>query len=469
MIILAAGDGKRMKSGLPKVLHPIGGKPMLARIIDTAMHLKPKNIHIVCGIHTETIQNHLKEYLKDYSTQGCSIHWVYQEKPLGTGHAVKCVLPFLKTNSTLDTHKSDTQVLVLFGDVPLISAKTLQTLQEKTIGHPLGLLSVNMPNPFGFGRVVRDASGKILEIIEEKDANAEQKAIQEIFPGMLLSTIEALTRWLPALNCQNAQQEYYLTDIIRMAAKEGHSIISTQVLDLYEVQGVNDRVQLIMLERVYQESLAKEWLLKGVNIMDPKRIDIRGNFECGQDTYIDINVVLEGTNRIGKNCSIGPNCVIKNSTLADNVVIHANSVLDGAVIASDCEIGPFARLRPETILDTHVKVGNFVEIKKTHIRAHSKANHLSYLGDALIGEKVNIGAGTITCNYDGVNKHQTIIEDGAFIGSDTQLVAPVRVGKNATIGAGATIRKNVPDNYLALNDSRQKIIAGWQRPVKKEK
>lgn len=459
IIILAAGDGKRMKSAWPKVLHPIGGKPMLAHVIDTAMQLKPLNIHVVCGIHTEIIQNHLKEYLKDYP-----IHWVYQEKPLGTGHAVKCVLPFLKPDLKLDT-----QVLVLFGDVPLISAKTLKALQEKTMGHSLGLLSVNMPNPFGFGRVVRDASEEILEIIEEKDANTEQRAIQEIFTGILLSTTEALARWLPKLTCQNVQQEYYLTDIIRMASQEGHSVISTQTSDLYEVQGVNDRVQLITLERIYQESLAKEWLLKGVNIMDSKRIDIRGNFECGQDTCIDINVVFEGNNNLGRNCSIGPNCIIKNSILADNVVIHANSVLDGAVIASDCEIGPFARLRPETILDTHVKVGNFVEIKKTHISAYSKANHLSYLGDATIGEKVNIGAGTITCNYDGVNKHQTIIEEGAFIGSDTQLVAPVRVGKNATIGAGSTIRKNVPDNHLALNDSRQKIIAGWQRPVKKEK
>ncbi len=466
IVILAAGDGKRMKSALPKVVHSIGGKPMLMRVIETAMQLQPKKIHVVCGIHTEVIQNKLKDYLQDSLVKNNLmpdlIHWVYQEKPLGTGHAVQCALPFIDAKS---------QVLVLFGDVPLINIKTLEALCEKAkiINSALSILSVNRPDSFGFGRVIREPSGKIQAIIEEKDATPEQKLIQEIFPGILLAQAEALGRWLPALKSNNAQGEYYLTDIIRMAALENLEITSSPVTNLAEIQGVNDRVQLIELERYYQESLAKHWLLQGVNMMDYKRVDIRGDFECGQDTIIDVNVVFEGNNIIGKNCYIGPNCVIKNSHLANNVMIKANSMLDGVIAGEACEIGPFSRLRPETVLAEQVKIGNFVEIKKTQIAAHSKASHLTYLGDAIIGENVNIGAGTITCNYDGVNKHQTIIEDGAFIGSDSQLIAPVRVGKNATIGAGSTIRRDAPADQLTLGDMRQKTIPGWKRPVKKEK
>lgn len=455
VIILAAGNGKRMLSDYPKVLHSIGGKPMLARVIETAQALSPKKIHVVCGIHTEQIKQGLGQ---DYSVCS-SINWVYQDKPLGTGHAVKCVLSFLDASS---------QVLVLFGDVPLINPETLMNLREKTADHVLGLLLVNHPNPFGFGRVLRDPSGNIIKIREEKDASLEEKAIHEIFPGILLAKSEALARWLPQLTCNNAQQEYYLTDIIGMAVSEGLSIAHTRTTYLPEVQGVNDRVQLMALERIYQESLAHKWLLNGVGIADPKRFDVRGDFLCGQDTFIDVNVVFEGNNIIGKNCMIGPDCVIKNSVIADNVKIYAHSILDDVHVASGCEIGPFARVRPETILKENVKIGNFVEVKKTTIGVNSKASHLTYLGDALIGENVNIGAGTITCNYDGVNKHQTMIEDGAFIGSDTQLVAPVRVGKNATIGAGATIRKNVPDEYLSLNAITQKMVSGWKRPKKKD-
>lgn len=452
IIILAAGDGKRMKSDLPKVLHPIGGKPMLARVIETAMQLAPKKIHIVCGVHSEKIQKDLAPFIT------FPLHWVYQEKPLGTGHAVQTALPFLNSAS---------QVLVLFGDVPLISAQTLQNLQKATLNHALGLLCVNMPNPFGFGRVLRDNDQKIIGIIEEKDANDTQKKITEIFPGILLSTVEALTRWLKQLRCDNAQGEYYLTDIVAMAAAEGLSVPSVHTANISEVQGINDRWQLATLERIYQENLAKIWLLEGIQIMDPKRIDIRGEFTCGQDTVIDVNVVFKGNNSLGKNCYIGPNCLIKNCVIQDNVIIQANSILDGAEIAAHCEIGPYARLRPGTVLEEYVKVGNFVEVKKTHIGANSKANHLSYLGDAIIGKRVNIGAGTITCNYDGVNKFQTIIEDGAFIGSDTQLIAPVRIGKNATIGAGATIRKDAPAEQLTLSDVRQKSLPGWKRPVRK--
>ena len=452
VIILAAGDGKRMKSCLPKVLHSIGGKPMLAHVIETASTLNPKSIHIVCGIHTEKIQKGLENYITT------PVHWVYQEKPLGTGHAVQTALPFLDKTSP---------VLILFGDGPLISAETLRHLQKITENHPLGLLLVNMLNPFGLGRVLRDNTGKILGIIEEKDANKTQKNITEIFPGILLSHVEKLTDWLKKLNCNNAQGEYYLTDIVAMAANEGISVLSIHAPTLFEVQGINDRAQLATLERIYQENLAHKWLLNGVQIMDPKRIDIRGEFSCGEDTVIDVNVIFEGKNIIGKNCYIGPNCVIKNSIIADNVIIQALSVLDGAQIASHCEVGPYARLRPGTELKENAKVGNFVEVKKTQIGSHSKANHLSYLGDAIIGEHVNIGAGTITCNYDGINKHQTIIEDGAFIGSDTQLVAPVRIGKNATIGAGATIRKDAPTEQLTLSDVRQKTIPGWKRPTRK--
>ncbi len=454
VVILAAGDGKRMKSCLPKVLHSIGGKSMLAHVIETAAQLAPEKIHVVCGTHSERVRAHLEKLIS------VPLNWVYQEKPLGTGHAVQCALPFVKSTN---------QVLVLFGDVPLISVETLQHLQKKTGDEALGLLCVNMPNPTGFGRVLRDNMEEITGIIEEKDADDNQKKITEIFPGILLASAEALTCWLKNLNCDNAQGEYYLTDIVSMAAKEERKISSACTTQISEVQGINDRLQLITLERVYQENLARNLLLQGVQVMDPKRIDIRGELICGQDTIIDVNTIFEGKNRIGKNCLIGPNCVIKDSIIKDNVTIKANSVLEGVQIASHCEIGPYARLRPGTILEESVKVGNFVEVKKTHIGSNSKASHLSYLGDATIGEDVNIGAGTITCNYDGVNKHQTIIEDGAFIGSDTQLVAPVRVGKNATIGAGATIRKDAPAEQLTLIDCRQRSITGWKRPLSDQK
>lgn len=451
IIVLAAGEGKRMKSNLPKVLHEIGGKPMLMRVIETAMQLNPKKIHVVCGVHTDTIQRGLQHYLTEESNS--LIQWVYQDKPLGTGHAVKCVLPYLEPESS---------VLVLFGDVPLITVETLQRLEKET--QSLGLLLVKRPDPFGFGRIIRDSSGKILAIVEEKDATSEQKEIQEIFPGTLLSSTESLNRWLPKLTAKNAQGEYYLTDIIHMAVLENLAVQSVYTENLSEVQGINNRQELIMLERIYQEKLAQCWLLNGVNIMDPKRIDIRGEFQCGQDTLIDVNVVFEGNNKIGKNCIIEPNCVIKNSDLADNVTVHANSVLEGVCVAEYAEIGPFARLRPGSILGEYSKVGNFVEMKKTQLGARSKAGHLSYLGDAFIGEDVNIGAGTITCNYDGVNKHETIIEDGAFIGSGTQLVAPISVGRKATIGAGTTLRRNAPAEQLTLSDVRQKVVSNWKRP-----
>lgn len=453
IVILAAGDGKRMKSSLPKVLHPIAGKPMLARIIETALILNPKKVHIVCGAHTERIQTEIGKWID------APLHWIFQEKPLGTGHAVQCALTSIA---------EDSQVLVLFGDVPLISSETLLRLKDTTAEHSLGLLLINMPDPFGFGRVQRDDYGNILSIVEEKDTNETQKKIMEIFSGILLSSASALNTWLKDLKCENAQQEYYLTDIVDMAAREGYFVASIHAPHLFEVQGVNNRIQLATLERIYQENLAHNLLLKGVQIIDPQRIDIRGEFSCDEDTIIDINVIFEGKNTIGKNCYIGPGCIIKDSIIADNVIIQAHSIIDSAQIYSHTEVGPYARLRPGTVLKENVKVGNFVEVKKTVIGSRSKANHLSYLGDAVIGEHVNIGAGTITCNYDGVNKYQTIIEDGAFIGSDTQLVAPIRVGKNATVGAGATLRKDAPAEQLTLNDVKQKSLAGWKRPSKKK-
>jgi len=449
VVILAAGDGKRMQSDLPKVLHPVGGEPMLKRVIATAKALKPEAVHVVYGMQSEKLHQVLDEL---------AVNKVLQEKPLGTGHAVASALPFLKPES---------RVLVLFGDVPLIRSGTLKRLIEETIGDSLGLLCVKVPDPAGFGRVVRNKEGQVKMIVEEKDADLEIKKIEEIFSGILLTTTEALKKWLPQLDTNNAQQEYYLTRIVDFAVNDEKAVVTVEPDDIFEVQGVNNRLQLIDLERIYQENQAKSWMLQGISIMDPKRFDVRGTWSCGRDTIIDVNVVLEGNGRIGTQCKIGSHCVIKNCEIGDNVVIHSHTILDGARVESGCEVGPFARIRPGTVLKSQVKVGNFVEIKKSQIGIQSKVNHLSYIGDASIGEGVNIGAGTITCNYDGANKHETIIEDGAFIGSDTQLVAPVKVGKNATIGAGSTIRKDAPADQLTLNEVRQKSIAGWKRPRKK--
>lgn len=450
-IILAAGKGTRMRSQLPKVLHKIGHKPLLLHVYDLSHELKNNTVHIVIGHGAELVKQQLSDL---------PVNWIEQLEQLGTGHAVQQVS---------DKIDDDTTVLILYGDVPLLKVETLQNLLAQVTPKTLVLLTVNLANPTGYGRIVRDNLGKVQKIVEEKDANETEKQIAEGNTGILAVQGKALKKWLSQLGNNNAQGEYYLTDIIALAVADGFEIATSAAQTEDEVLGVNDKLQLAHLERVYQLQQAQNLMCQGVTLRDPNRFDLRGSLEVGQDVEIDINVIFEGENRIGDNVKIGANCSIKNATIGDNVIILANCVIENAEIGTNSRIGPFARLRPETVLATNTHIGNFVEIKKSHIGQGSKVNHLSYIGDSLVGKKVNIGAGTITCNYDGVNKFQTIIEDGAFIGSDTQLVAPVTVGKNATIGAGSTITKDTPDEQLTLSRSKQLSVPHWQRPVKKEK
>lgn len=450
-IILAAGKGTRMCSQLPKVLHSIGDKPLLRHVYDLSAGLKNNTIHVVIGHGAACVRQTLVKL---------PVNWIEQTQQLGTGHAVQQVN---------DKIGDDTTVLILYGDVPLLKAETLQTLLSQVAPKTLALLTVNLANSTGYGRIVRDNSGKVLRIVEEKDATETEKKIVEGNTGILAVQGKALKKWLAQLNNNNVQGEYYLTDIIALAVADGFEIATSSPTNEDEVLGVNDKIQLAHLERVYQFQQAQNLMRQGVTLRDPMRFDLRGNLDVGQDVEIDVNVIFEGENRIGHNVKIGANCSIKNATIEDGVVILPNCVIENAVVGANSRIGPFARLRPETVLATDTHIGNFVEIKKSVIGQGSKINHLSYVGDSLVGKKVNIGAGTITCNYDGVNKFQTIIEDGAFIGSDTQLVAPVTVGKNATIGAGSTITKDAPDEQLTLSRSKQISLAGWQRPVKKEK
>lgn len=453
IVILAAGQGKRMFSALPKVLHPIGGKAMLAHVIECAQQLEPAQIHIVVGHEHERIMQALNHY---------AVNWVTQTEQLGTGHAVMQVLPHIPDDAT---------VLILSGDVPLIKPSTLQKLLDRAKSEAytngqLGLLLATLANPFGLGRIKRNETQQICAIIEEKDATETERQIQEIYSGICCARAVDLQRWLPQLQCNNAQNEYYLTSIISLAVADKTPIYSLTITEDSEILGVNNRLQLQQLERLWQKREAEKLMLAGTTIADAARIDIRGELHCGRDVFIDINTVFQGTVLLGDHCSIGANCVLTNVTLGENCHILPNSHLDNCILESHCEIGPFARLRPGTRLAHGCKVGNFVEMKNTSMGPSSKANHLSYLGDALIGAHVNVGAGTITCNYDGANKHQTIIEDGVHIGSDTQLVAPVTIGKNATIGAGSTIRKNVPADELTLTISTQKTVSGWKRKEK---
>jgi bifunctional UDP-N-acetylglucosamine pyrophosphorylase/glucosamine-1-phosphate N-acetyltransferase len=455
IIILAAGQGKRMYSQTPKVLHQIAGKSMLARVVETAQQLNPDAIHVIYGHGGEQIKNSLPDL---------PVHWVHQAEQLGTGHAVMQALPHLP---------SQAQVLVLSADVPLIQAKTLQALIEcgkiaNNQRSALTLLVAHLDNPKGLGRILRNSQGEICSIVEEKDANEQEKSIKEIYSGICCVNAADLELWLPQLSNKNAQGEYYLTEIIALAVKNQTPITSLTVDDPCEVQGVNNRLQLQQLERVWQQKKAEYLLENGVMLADAKRFDLRGELVCGKDVFIDINCIFTGKVTLGDGCIIGPNCTLTDVTLGSGCEIYANSVLEGCHIADNCHIGPFARLRTGTQLAANCKIGNFVETKKAVFGEDSKASHLSYLGDVHLGKKVNVGAGTITCNYDGVNKHQTIIEDGVFIGSDTQLVAPVTVGANATIGAGSTIRRDVPADELTLTESKQKTLFGWKRPVKKE-
>lgn len=446
VIILAAGQGKRMQSTLPKVLHALAGKSLLAHVVDTvsglAEHPKPKVVYGHEGDQLLKALSHL------------TVDWVLQEQQAGTGHAVMQALPHIDEAAG---------VLILCGDVPLITRATLEKLIASTASGGMGLLTANLHNPFGYGRIKRDTSGEVIAIVEERDATDAERAIHEINTGIYYVPAAYLKRWLPQIKNHNHQGELYLTDIIGFAVSEKVSIHTVQPASLHEISGVNDRVQLATLERDYQREQAKMFMRAGVTLLDPERFDVRGEVQVGKDTIIDINVILEGNTRIGERCLIGPNCVIRDCVIADEVVIKANSVLEGATIASEAVIGPFSRLRPDTVLAEKVHVGNFVEVKKTTVGVGSKISHLSYVGDAIVGAKVNIGAGTITCNYDGVHKHQTHIGDGAFIGSSTQLVAPVKVGEGATIGAGSTITEDAPANQLTLSRAPQKTIEGWQR------
>lgn len=448
IVILAAGKGTRMHSDKPKVLHAIAGKAMLQHVVDVAANLKPSKTVVVYGHGGETVPKALVD---------SNALFVLQEPQLGTGHAVQQALPQLNDDSVS---------LVLYGDVPLIQQDTL----EKILAHKdsLTLLTQNLADPKGYGRIVRDQSGKVSCIIEEKDASSEQRQIQEINTGILAAPTGLLREWLGKLRNENAQGEYYLTDIVAMAVAQSVVIQTVQPTHAWEVMGINSKVQLAQLERIWQLELADRLMKQGVTLADPARLDIRGELICERDVEIDVGCIFEGKVQLGNGVKVGAYSVVRNTRIASSTHIAPYSHIDQAEIGDRCHIGPFARIRPGSKLQNDVHIGNFVEIKNSDIASSSKANHLSYIGDATVGSRVNIGAGTITCNYDGANKFRTVIEDDAFIGSDTQLVAPVTVGRGATIGAGSTITKDTPSGELTLSRAKQISVPGWQRPIKKK-
>ncbi|MCD6047276.1 MAG: glmU [Gammaproteobacteria bacterium] len=450
IVILAAGAGTRMRSSLSKVLHPLMDKPMLQHVIDTAKQLQPKDIWLIYG--------HQGEQLKA-CIQDPQLHWIEQAERLGTGHALQVLYP-----SLIQQAKPQDKVLIISADSPALSVATLQQLIQAANQYPLVLLNIYLNDPTGFGRIVRNAKSEITHIVEHKDTDEEQVNIKEIYSGIMLARVEVLSTCLKKLTNNNSQKEYYLTQLIELCFAENFSIGSVLLQESFEARGINDRLQLAEMERYMQRQAAQALMLKGVTIKDPARFDVRGNIQAEQDITIDINCLFEGNIQIGTGTTIGANCVLKNCRIGKNVTIHPFTMIDDADIADNAIVGPFARLRPGTVLEESVHIGNFVEVKKSRIGKKSKANHLSYIGDASIGENVNIGAGTITCNYDGVNKHQTIIKDGAFIGSNTALVAPVEIGENATIGAGSTINKNAPAEKLSLARTKQMTIDAWKRP-----
>ena len=451
IVILAAGQGTRMKSALPKVVHPIGAKPLLGHVVATARSLDAQRIHVVYGHGGDRVRAVINDpYL----------HWVEQRQQLGTGNAV---------SQAIDHIDNTAAVLVLYGDVPLTTRETLKPLVASANSGELGLLTAILPDPHGYGRIVRNTDNGIERIVEQKDASEAERAIREINSGMMALPARHLKKWLGQLKNNNAQGEYYLTDIIAMAVADGVRVNGVIARDNDEILGVNDRVQLAHLERVYQKRCAEQLMRNGVTISDPSRLDIRGEVITGQDVMLDIGVILQGTVKLGNRVTVGAHCVLKDVEIGDDVEILPMSHVDGAVIHAGAHAGPFARIRPGTILSEAAHVGNFVEIKNSQVGSGSKINHLSYVGDTTMGRDVNIGAGTITCNYDGAYKHRTVIGDRVFVGSDTQLVAPVTVEDGATIGAGSTITKDAPAEELTLSRSKQVTINGWKRPTKPSK
>ncbi len=449
VVILAAGQGKRMYSNLPKVLHPLAGKALLRHVVDTARQLQPENLVVVYGHGGEVVRQ---------SIDAAGLAWALQSPQLGTGHALAQALPFI--DERLPT-------LVLYGDVPLVQASTLQHLLHQA-ADGLGLLTVRLANPQGYGRIVREATGGVLGIVEEKDATPGQRAIDEVNTGIMVLPGGRLAEWLTRLSNDNAQGEYYLTDVVARAVTAGVPVRSAHPEGAWEVQGINNKAQLAELERIYQQRQAVALMNQGVRLADPDRIDVRGTLECGRDVSIDVGCIFEGHVRLAEAVEIGPYCVIREADIAAGARIAAFTHIDKAQVGPDAVVGPYARLRPGTSLAAGVHVGNFVEVKNSQIGPGSKANHLAYVGDADVGARVNIGAGTITCNYDGANKFRTVIEDDVFIGSDTQLVAPVRVGQGATLGAGTTLTRDAPPNALTVSRVRQTSLLNWKRPEKKK-
>lgn len=449
VVILAAGKGTRMYSDLPKVLHNIAGKPMVKHVIDTAKQLKAENIHLIYGHGGELLQSRLKDE---------PVNWVLQAEQLGTGHAMQQAAPFFA---------DDENIVMLYGDAPLITKETLEKLIEAKTEGGIGLLTVVLDNPTGYGRIIRE-NGSVVGIVEQKDANPEQLKIQEINTGVMVASGASFKKWLAQLDNNNAQGEYYITDVIAMANRDGFNVQAIQATDLMEVEGANNRLQLAALERYFQRKQAEKLLLAGVTLIDPSRFDLRGTVSHGKDVEIDVNVVLEGDVKLGDRVKIGAGSVLKNCVIADDVEIKPYSVIEDTVIGEAAKIGPFSRLRPGTELAAETHVGNFVEIKNAQIARGSKVNHLSYVGDAEVGEKCNIGAGVITCNYDGANKFKTVIGNDVFVGSDSQLVAPVTIADGSTIGAGSTVTKDVEENELVIARVPQRHIKNWQRPVKKK-
>jgi bifunctional UDP-N-acetylglucosamine pyrophosphorylase/glucosamine-1-phosphate N-acetyltransferase len=448
IVILAAGQGIRMRSEVPKVLHQLAGKTMLEHVYYSASLVNHRQVYVVYGYGGDQVKKAHAEL---------DVEWILQKNQLGTGHAVKQVLPQIP-----DQH----HVMILYGDIPMITSDTLYKLERAASESGFSLLTSYIDTPTGYGRIIRNDIGDVVRIVEDKDAEGEERSNCEINTGIMVVAAGPLKRWIKALKNKNKQNEYYLTDIVEMAVNEGITVSTINPGSAVEVRGINDRAQLAELERYYQLIQAHQLMRRGVSIMDPSRFDLRGDVEIGQDIMIDINVLLEGRLKIGHNVTIGANCCIKESIIGNNVEIRPNSVIENAIIGNGCRIGPFARIRPDTLLDDNVHIGNFVEVKKSQIGKGSKINHLSYIGDSEVGKDVNIGAGTITCNYDGANKHRTIIEDDVFIGSDTQLIAPVKIGAGATIAAGTTVVRDVESGVLAISRQEQKIDKKWKRPKK---